>query len=83
MRNHLVHTLNLRSKIEVFGNLLDALANHGCLDDILSTHGATSCDCCPSGSGHFEWTVSQVSRDLRSRSEYLSDFEGPLQLDDL
>ena len=79
---NLVETLYVRTIIEVFWNLLDALANHCSLNDVLRPHPASrhSCSTRPIAT---ESMIDLVSWNLRARSEYLPDLEGALELNDL
>ena len=69
----------MRAVIEVLGDLLNALADHRSLDDVLRPHPT-------SGHGRSarpigtERGIDLVGWDLRARSEYLPDLEGALEL---
>ena len=79
---NLVETLYVRTIIEVFWNLLNALANHCSLNDVFRPHTASR-----HGSSTrpiaTESMVDLVSWDLRARSKYLPDLKGALKLNDL
>ena len=71
-------------EVEVLGNLFDALANHRSLDNVFRAHsgasrGRSSAQSCVNSKRH---VCCQVSRDLRPRREYLSDFETAFEVDD-
>lgn len=78
----LVKPFNLVGEVEILGDLLDALADHGGLDDIFWPHRDTTRDCGRTSCTCTEGKVcGKVGRDLRPRSEYLPDFETSFELD--
>ena len=83
MRQYEIHALDLRPEVKVLGYLLNALAHHSSLDDILCPHRLAGHHRRATLSRTSERIICEFGRDLRARSEDLSDFERTLELDDL
>jgi hypothetical protein len=79
---NLVNAFNLGREVEVLRDLLDALADHGSLDDIFcSNHGSSWYSRSSSGTCAERDIKDEVSGDLGARRENLPDFEWAFKLD--
>ena len=79
---NLIETLYVWAIIEILWNLFDALANHRSLDDVFRSHSASGQGCSTRPIAT-ESVIDLVGWNLRTRSEYLPDLEGALELNDL